>query len=96
MEFLPDNQRQAILAHEEGHLHYRHALKRLMWVISFRAVLSPKAFFEMCEAQELEADRYAVRQGHRAGLIAFLFKHNLHVKSPGYPTNKARLEAIHG
>jgi hypothetical protein len=81
----------AVIAHEEGHIYHRHAWKRLGWLVSFRW----KGFFERCEAQELEADRYAAERGHAAGLISFLFRQGLHVKSDGYPTHKQRIEAIH-
>lgn len=81
----------AIVAHEEGHIHHKHALKRLWWIVSFQW----DGFYERCEQQELEADRYAVERGHAAGLISFLFRSNLHVKSAGYPTHKQRIEAIH-
>eukprot|EP00697_Spironema_sp_BW2_P010687 gnl/Spiro4/26025_TR12964_c0_g1_i1.p2 gnl/Spiro4/26025_TR12964_c0_g1~~gnl/Spiro4/26025_TR12964_c0_g1_i1.p2 ORF type:complete len:113 (+),score=20.97 gnl/Spiro4/26025_TR12964_c0_g1_i1:125-463(+) len=93
---LSEPEQCAIIAHEQGHIHHRHALKRLAWLLTLRAVFRPEAFFAMCETQELEADRYAVERGHAAGLISFLFRSNLHVKSPGYPTTKHRLENIHG
>jgi Zn-dependent protease with chaperone function len=86
----------AVIAHERGHIVHRHAIKRLLWVLTLRAVFQTEKFFEMCEKQEMEADRYAVSRGHRAGLISFLFRSNLHVKSAGYPTHKQRIEAIHG
>lgn len=82
----------AVIAHEQGHIYHKHARKRLWWIVSFQW----KGFFERCEAQELEADRYAAERGHAAGLMSFLFRSNLHVKSPGYPTHKDRIEAIHG
>lgn len=88
---LPKFEQEAVLAHEQGHIHHRHALKRLWWLLSFQW----KGFFERCEAQELEADRYAAERGHAAGLISFLFRHGQHVKSDGYPKVRQRLEAIH-
>jgi hypothetical protein len=92
---LSDLEQRAVIAHEEGHIHHRHALKRIKWILTFRAFRRPDEYFAMCEAQELEADRYAVARGHAAGLISFLFRANLHVKSDGYPTHKQRIEAIH-
>jgi Zn-dependent protease with chaperone function len=88
---LTELEQRAVIAHEEGHIHHRHALKRLWWLASFQW----KGFFKRCEAQELEADRYAVERGHAAGLISFLFRQGLHVKSDGYPTHRQRIEAIH-
>lgn len=93
---LPPVEQQAILAHEEGHLHHKHHLKRLSWFLTLRVFFRPQKFFEMCEAQELEADKYAVRRGHGIGLVAYLCRYSMHVKSPGYPTHKQRIEAIHG
>jgi hypothetical protein len=92
---LSEREQNAVLAHEHGHLHHRHAWKRLGWIVTLRAFRKPEAFFALCEAQELEADRYAVERGHAPGLISFLFRHSLHVKSDGYPTTRQRLEAIH-
>ena len=88
---LTELEQNAVLSHEEGHIRNRHALKRLWWLVSFQW----KGFFERCEAQEIEADRYAVEHGHAAGLISFLFRCQMHVKSAGYPTHKQRIEAIH-
>ena len=92
---LSDLEQKAVIAHEEGHIHHRHALKRLKWALTLRMFFQPVKFFAMCEAQELEADRYAAERGHAPGLISFLFRHSLHVKSDGYPTIRQRLEAIH-
>ena len=88
---LSELEQRAVIAHEQGHIYHRHALRRLWWLVSFQW----DGFFERCEAQELEADRYAAARGHAAGLISFLFRQSLHVKSDGYPTVKQRLEAIH-
>lgn len=88
-------EQEAVLMHERGHIVYRHAWKRLAWVLTLR-VLRWDAFLQMCAQHEMEADRYAAERGHAAGLISFLFRSNLHVKSDGYPTHKQRIEAIHG
>jgi hypothetical protein len=89
---LSELEQQAVIAHEQGHIRHRHALRRLWWLVSFQW----KGFLERCEAQELEADRYAVERGHAPGLISFLFRQGLHVKLDGYPTHRQRIEAIHG
>lgn len=96
MALLPAYEQKAIIAHEEGHIAHRHAQKRLLWLVTLRALVNPEGFFAMCEAQELEADGYARERGHAAGLISFLFRRQLHVKTPGYPTAQRRLEALHG
>jgi hypothetical protein len=95
LELLPQFERNAVIAHEYGHVHHRHMRRRLLWVFSLRAVFQPEKYFRMCEEQELEADQYAAKLGYRSGLISFLWRHSLNVKSPGYPTHKARLEALH-
>ena len=88
-------EQQAVLAHEEGHIKFHHARTRLWWVLTGKAFFQTERFFALCEEQELEADRYAAWHGHAAGLISFLFRQGLHVKSDGYPTHKQRIEAIH-
>ena len=90
--YLTELEQRAVIAHERGHIVHRHALKRIWWFVSFQW----KDFYERCEVQELEADQYAAEHGHAAGLISFLLRGNLHVKSPGYPTHRQRIEAIHG
>jgi hypothetical protein len=87
-------EQQAVIAHEEGHIKFHHARTRLWWVLTGRAFFQTERFFALCEEQELEADRYAAWHGHAAGLLSFLFRQSLHVKSDGYPTVKQRMEAI--
>lgn len=91
---LTEREQRAVIAHEQGHLHHRHAWKRLAWILTLRATLDGSGFLAMCEAQELEADRYSAERGHTPGLVSFLFRHSLHVKSDGYPTPSERLEAL--
>ena len=93
---LTDLEQRAVVAHEQGHIFHRHALKRLWWIISLRAFFNWDGFLKMCESQELEADHYAVDHGHFAGLYYFLYRQSRDVKYPGYPSIKDRLEAIHG
>jgi hypothetical protein len=88
---LSELEQAAILSHEYGHIVHRHAWKRLWWIVSFQW----RGFLQRCEAQELEADAYAAARGHAPGLISFLFRQQMHVKSPGYPTARRRIEAIH-
>jgi hypothetical protein len=92
---LTELEQRAIIAHEEGHIFYRHAWTRLKWILTLRAFRHYDRFLLLCAWQEFEADRYAVERGHGPGLISFLFRGNLHVKSAGYPTHKQRIEAIH-
>jgi hypothetical protein len=83
-------ERSAVIVHELGHIRYRHALKRIGRLLTFRW----RGFFAMCEQQEFEADQCAVDGGQRRGLESFLLRHASRVKSPGYPTAAQRLEAI--
>ena len=92
---LTPHEQEAVLAHERGHIAHRHAWERLWWIVTLRAIRKPEAYWAMCEAQELEADRYAAAQGHAAGMVSFLFRLSWHVKSDGYPTVRRRIEAIH-
>lgn len=92
---LTELEQRAVIAHEKGHIHHGHALKRLWWVITLRAALNWEGFLAMCEAQELEADQYALDHGHFAGLYYFLYRQSRDVKYPGYPSIKERLEALH-
>jgi hypothetical protein len=87
-------EQQAVMAHEEGHLVFRHAWIRLGWFVTLRAFFKQDEFFEMCARQEAEADWYAVACGHAPGLISFLLRLQPDVKSDGYPTARQRLEAI--
>ena len=93
-ERLTEREQRAVLAHEQGHIHHRHAWKRLGWMVTLRALVNWNGFLAMCEQQELEADRYAAERGHTAGLVSFLFRCGHHVKSDGYPTPRQRLEAL--
>lgn len=93
---LAPREQKAVIAHEEGHIHHRHAWVRLKWILTTRAFRRYDAFLAMCEAQELEADKYAAEEGHADGLRWFLSGRNLHVKSDGYPTAMKRLEALRG
>lgn len=61
LEPLSQEEREAIVMHETGHIRHHHTLKR-MWPRSFA----------YCRKQELEADRYAAERGHAGGLIRFL------------------------
>lgn len=94
--FLSPQEKAAVLAHERGHIAHRHALKRLGWVVTLRALRDWNGFLQMCEAQEYEADRYAVRQGCKVGMQVFLAKRIGLPAGPGYPSARERLEALHG
>ena len=90
LDKLPNDEQWAVFFHELGHLHHRHAIKRIWRLVTFRW----RGFYAMCEQQEFEADQFAVDQGQRRGLESFLLRHASRVKSPGYPTAAQRLEAI--
>lgn len=86
----------AVLAHEHGHIAHGHPWKRLLWVLTLRVFFDFSGFLAMCERQEFEADQYAVKQGHKHGLVSFLFCRQFQGPAPGYPSAKARLEALNG
>lgn len=90
-DFLPEDERRAVLAHERGHLHHRHVLKRVLWIVRHGF----KGFYEMCEAQELEADSYARDKGHGPALARFISKH-VKMTALGYPSVIRRLENLNG
>jgi|SRR5580765_3075749 len=92
-ELLPQEMQIAVLAHEEGHIFHKHALKRILWVISLCAFFNKEKYWLMCEAQELEADKYAADHGHARGLAAYL-KLLTNEKKLGYPLNGERIKRL--
>ena len=90
---LPIEQQIAVSMHEAGHIKHKHAWKRLMWILTGKAFFRTERFFEMCAAQELEADSHVRDSGYGRELAAFLI---LHVRgtSPGYPSARRRLENL--
>ena len=87
---LEEHERQAIIAHEMGHITSRHALKRLGRLVS----LQWADLLEVCRRQELEADAHAVRQGHALGLLSFLAKIAPPHKNALHPTPHERIAHI--
>jgi len=76
---LPPSQAHAVIAHERGHLRGRHALKRVGWLFTRRWKDLPA----LCRQHELEADAFAVSQGHAQGLLLYLASHNSpHIYTP--------------
>jgi Zn-dependent protease with chaperone function len=59
--------RNAVFAHEQGHVELHHTEKGLLCLL-----LTPWRFFKVCRKQELEADLYAASRGHALGLIDLL------------------------
>ena len=86
---ITQQEQRAIIAHERGHIHHRHTLKRLWWLISFQWM----HLADWCKQQEHEADEYAVAQGQANGLYHFLTRVESH-KSPLHPTPEERMENI--
>lgn len=66
-------ERQAILAHEEGHHRLKHVRSRLLMLLQ-GGLFQPKRTSRRFQEQELEADLYAARRGHAWGLQTFLLK----------------------
>jgi Zn-dependent protease with chaperone function len=82
-------EQEAIIAHEDGHVHHKHAMMRLWWLVTFRW----KHLFYRCRLQEFEADAYAVIKGHKAGLTQFLVKAWME-EGPLHPSSHDRLANI--
>lgn len=93
---LSPMEQRAVIAHERGHLRHWHAEKRLIWVLTGRALFDWPGFLAMCERQELEADQHAVDRGHAAGLRVFLIRNGRAGRALGYPCLSKRLEALDG
>lgn len=83
-------ERDAVIAHEQGHILGRHALKRLGRLLSLRW----DGLMAVCREHELQADEYAVRQGHALGLISFLSKVAPPHKNALHPTPHERIDHI--
>ena len=66
-DMLPLAMRNAILAHEQGHVENRHVEKGLLCLLT-----NPWNFFKLCRKQELEADEFAATFGHALALVDFL------------------------
>lgn len=75
---LSPEEKAAAIAHEEGHLFLKHALRRVWWACSFK-FLNPNKFFKEVQEQEFEADAYAARKGHALGLVSILSREHARV-----------------
>ena len=83
-------ERDALVAHEMGHIEYRHLSQRLWRIVTGKWM----GLSDLCHAQEFEADRYATIAGHGAGLIQFLRRLNPTHKTPLEPTPDERIKNI--
>ncbi|MFB9123298.1 hypothetical protein E2553_00220 [Paraburkholderia dipogonis] len=92
---LTDEEKSAVLAHEQGHLRNGDPLRRLWWVLSLQILFRPTWVFEQCRRQEFAADAHAVALGHGVGLRRFLLRFP-QTSSPIYPNARQRLEALDG
>ena len=86
---LSDVEKEAAIAHEEGHIRHWHALKRIWWVMSFQW----RGIEQRCREQEHEADAYAVECGCAAGLISLLIRLR-DIKGPLHPSRDERIAHI--
>lgn len=87
---LSPRERDAIIAHEMGHIVHRHAWKRLGWLLSCRwGNLSA-----VCHAHEFEADAFASDAGHSPGLLAFLSRCTPTHETALHPTPRDRINRI--
>jgi hypothetical protein len=68
----PEDERAAILAHEEGHVAGWHTAKRLLWCVLMLPLWAPDWVARHCLQQEFAADTYARELGHGAALLRAL------------------------
>lgn len=90
LDQLDDDEQQAVIAHERGHLAGRHGLALLpffilrrafpRWRIAAAVEAEVELLLEMC------ADNYAVRRGHRAALVRAIGVFTAHGHSGGPAT----------
>ena len=88
---LTDIEQRAVIAHEKGHIHHKHMLRRLFMALSLRWI-AWDGFLDEVHKQELEADAYAVGQGHAAGLCLALMRSG---HSLLHPSIQERIFHIH-
>ena len=84
-----EDEQAAIISHEQGHIHHRHALVRIWWLVTGRW----KHLLYKCRLQEFEADAYAVTQGHADALVKFLRKVQM-PEGPLHPASSDRIDNI--
>ncbi len=87
---LPERERAAVMAHEHGHLRHFHAWKRLWAIVSGKTT---EQYYAMCREQEHEADAYAAKRGHGAGMISLLLRIRDR-ESDLHPSYKQRIDRI--
>lgn len=89
---LSPAEQEAVLAHERGHIAFGHAWTRLRWLLTLRAIRCPAQYFDLCARQEIEADRWALLEGHGAALARVIAR----TKSGGlgYPSKAERLARL--
>ena len=87
---LTEEEREAIVWHERGHIFHGHLAKRLWWLLTGQW----DHLAARCEAQEYEADRFAVMHHCGPGLMHFLKRMNPTHKTPLHPTAGDRIDNI--
>jgi Zn-dependent protease with chaperone function len=92
-EKLTPREQAAVQAHERGHIVHKHVLKRMLWLFSGYAVFHQEKYYAMCRAQEFEADSYAVKTGHAAGL-AMVLTRIAGAKTNTHPSKQERLARL--
>src|SRR5258708_1446813 len=83
-------QREAIIAHERGHIALRHSLKRILHCYLHLFSSHLRSFYHN---QEFQADAWAANNGHWKGLIAYLTRVNLKETS-AHPSSEARVKKL--
>jgi Zn-dependent protease with chaperone function len=90
-ESLSPEEAHAVIAHEEGHIVHWHIEKRILRLLI--AVFRPQRFYDLCAAQEFEADDYAKARGYGPALAAFLARLP-DAPQDGYPTTQERIARL--
>lgn len=88
-KILPKDEQEAVIAHELGHIAYKHMRIRWRWFFTLRW-LHWSSFLVLMREQELQADEFAAKGDHGRALIRFLQR--LPVEAhPFYPTPRERI-----
>lgn len=90
---LTDDEKRAVLLHEEGHIKSHDALKRLWWALSLQIFFRQRWVFAQCRQQEFAADAYVKARGAGAAMRSYLRRFP-HAGSALYPSSYKRAEAL--